>query len=103
MMCGVNKEYMVQYSFILGIPAIIAANISQTKDAIEIHQSIEVLPTVIGIITAMVVGVLCIKLLQWILKKICLNISILLHSNRYIYACVPDIQNSLLMILMELN
>lgn len=44
MMCGVNKEYMVQYSFILGIPAIIAANISQTKDAIEIHQSIEVLP-----------------------------------------------------------
>ena len=69
MMCGVNKEYMVQYSFILGIPAIIAANISQTKDAIEIHQSIEVLPTVIGIITAMVVGVLCIKLLQWILKK----------------------------------
>ena len=46
MMCGVNKEYMVQYSFILGIPAIIAANISQTKDAIEIHQSIEVLPTV---------------------------------------------------------
>lgn len=69
MMCGVNKEYMVQYSFILGIPAIIAANISQTKDAIVIHQSIEVLPTVIGIITAMVVGVLCIKLLQWILKK----------------------------------
>ena len=60
---------MVEYSFILGIPAIIAANISQTKDAIEIHQSIEVLPTVIGIITAMVVGVLCIKLLQWILKK----------------------------------
>ena len=58
MMCGVNKEYMVQYSFILGIHAIIAANISQTKDAIEIHQSIEVLPTVIGIITAMVVGVL---------------------------------------------
>lgn len=69
MICGVNKEYMVRYSFILGIPAILAANVMEVKDAIELNQSIEFLPTVLGVLAAMVVGVLCIKLLQWIMKK----------------------------------
>lgn len=69
MICGVSKEYMVEYSFILGIPAIIVANIVEFKDAIEAGAQLEVLPTVIGIIVSAVVGVACIKLLQWILKK----------------------------------
>lgn len=69
MMCGVSKEYMVRYSFILGIPAILAANVSEAKSAIELQQNVEVVPMLIGIVTAMLVGVLCIKLLQWIMKK----------------------------------
>ncbi len=69
MICGVSKEYMVEYSFILGIPAIIVANIVEFKDAIETGAQLEVLPTIVGIIVAAVVGVVCIKLLQWILKK----------------------------------
>lgn len=69
MICGVSKEYMVEYSFILGIPAIIVANIVEFKDAVEAGAELEVLPTIVGIIVAAVVGVACIKLLQWILKK----------------------------------
>lgn len=69
MICGVSKEYMVEYSFILGIPAIIVANIVEFKDAVEAGAQLEVLPTIVGIIVAAVVGVACIKLLQWILKK----------------------------------
>ena len=69
MICGVSKEYMVEYSFILGIPAIIVANIVEFKDAVEAGAQLEVLPTIIGIIVSAVVGVACIKLLQWILKK----------------------------------
>ena len=34
MICGVSKEYMVRYSFILGIPAILAANVMEIKDAV---------------------------------------------------------------------
>ena len=60
---------MVEYSFILGIPAIIVANIVEFKDAVEAGAQLEVLPTVVGIIVAAVVGITCIKLLQWILKK----------------------------------
>lgn len=69
MICGVSKEYMVEYSFILGIPAIIVANIVEFKDAVEAGAQLELLPTIVGIIVAAVVGVACIKLLQWILKK----------------------------------
>lgn len=69
MICGVPKSDMVEYSFILGIPAIIVANIVELKDAIEMNAEFEVLPTIIGVIVAAVVGVGCIKLLQWILKK----------------------------------
>ncbi len=69
MICGVSKSNMVEYSFILGIPAILVANIVEFKDAVELGAELEILPTIIGVIVAAVVGVLCIKLLQWILKK----------------------------------
>lgn len=69
MICGVSKEYMVEYSFILGIPAIIVANAVEFKDAVEAGVQLELLPTIIGVLVAAVVGVACIKLLQWILKK----------------------------------
>lgn len=69
MIFGVSKETMVEYSFILGIPAIMVANVVEFKDAIEIGVQLEILPTIIGIIVATVSGVACIKLLQWILKK----------------------------------
>lgn len=69
MICGVSKEYMVEYSFILGIPAILVANAVEFKDAVQSGAELEILPTLIGIVVAAVVGVACIKLLQWILKK----------------------------------
>ena len=69
MICGVSKQNMVEYSFILGIPAILVANVVELKDAIEVGAEFELLPTLIGVLVAAVVGVACIKLLQWILKK----------------------------------
>lgn len=69
MIFGVSKETMVEYSFILGIPAILVANIVELKDAIDVGAQLDLLPTIIGIIVAAVSGVACIKLLQWILKK----------------------------------
>ncbi len=69
MICGVSKSDMVEYSFILGIPAILVANIVELKDAIEMNAEFELVPTIVGVLVAAVVGVGCIKLLQWILKK----------------------------------
>lgn len=69
MLCGVPKNYMVQYSFILGIPAILAANLVEIKDAVEIGSQVAVGPAIVGVMVAAVVGVCAIKLLQWLVKK----------------------------------
>ena len=69
MLCGVSKEYMVRYSFILGIPAILAANAVELKDALESGQKPEWLPILFGVATAAVVGFFAIKALELLVKK----------------------------------
>ena len=69
MILGIDKEYMVRYSFILGIPAILAANVMEIKDAIEVGSDLNIGAAIVGIITAAVVGFLAIKILEWLVKK----------------------------------
>ena len=54
MICGVSKSDMVEYSFILGIPAIIVANIVELKGAIEMNSEVDFVPTVAGVIVAII-------------------------------------------------
>lgn len=69
MLCGVDKDYMVRYSFVLGTPAVLAASIVEMKDVIEGGTAnIEVLPVIVGIIVAALVGVASIKLLEKLVK-----------------------------------
>lgn len=69
MLLGIDKEYMVRYSFILGIPAILAANVMEIKDAVENGSDLNIGAAIVGIITAAVVGFLAIKILEWLVKK----------------------------------
>ncbi len=69
MMLGVDREYMVQYSFILGIPAILAANVMEIKDAIEVGSDLNIGAAIVGILVAAGVGILAIKALEWLVKK----------------------------------
>lgn len=68
MLCGVSKEYMVRYSFILGIPAILAANILELKDAVALGEQIDIFSVLLGVVTAAVVGFAAIKLLEWLVR-----------------------------------
>ena len=70
MMCGINRDYMVQYSFILGIPAILAANLMEFKDAIASPEPIEWTYVIIGVVVAAGVGVAAIKALEWLISDI---------------------------------
>ncbi|MBQ9065985.1 MAG: undecaprenyl-diphosphate phosphatase, partial [Clostridia bacterium] len=70
MLCGVEKNYMVRYSFVLGTPAVLAASVVELKDALSGGTaSLSTGPILVGIVTAAVVGVLAIKLLEWLVKK----------------------------------
>ncbi len=71
-MRGINKQAALDYSFLLGTPAIIAAALLEGKDALfpEDGQAvtIEFLPVLVGVIFSAVVGFLAIKLFKWLLK-----------------------------------
>lgn len=68
----INKQRALDYSFVLGTPAIIAAALLEGKDALFPADgstvSIEFLPTLIGIITSAIVGFLAIRLFKWLLS-----------------------------------
>lgn len=68
----INKQRALDYSFVLGTPAIITAALLEGKDALFPADgsavSIEFLPTLIGIITSAIVGFLAIRLFKWLLS-----------------------------------
>lgn len=70
---GINKQAALDYSFILGTPAIIAAAMLEFKDVIKpedgVAVKIEVLPVIIGMVTSAIVGFLAIKLFKLMLEK----------------------------------
>ncbi len=70
MLCGVDKDHMVEYSFVLGTPAVMAASLLEIKDAMDVgFDTLSYGPLAAGIITATVVGIAAIKLLQWLVNK----------------------------------
>lgn len=67
---GFTRETAVEFSFILGIPAVIGANILNLRDIIKTgFDASLILPYAIGIVTAAVFGILAIKLVQYVTKK----------------------------------
>lgn len=63
---GINQQTALDYSFVLGIPAIAAAAVVSLKDLGSDGAAIGVAPLIAGVITAAIVGFLAIKLLKWI-------------------------------------
>lgn len=63
---GINQQTALDYSFVLGIPSIAAATLVSLKDIGQNTQAIGAGPIIAGMITAMIVGFLAIKLLRWI-------------------------------------
>lgn len=69
LLCGLSKRYAVQFSFILGIPAILGAGVLEAKDVLESGMQIDWLPVIIGFVTSAVVGFLAIKMVNWLVKS----------------------------------
>lgn len=67
---GINKKTALDYSFILGIPSIIAASLLEFKEALDqdLISSIAFAPVLTGILVSAIVGFLSIKLFKWLLK-----------------------------------
>lgn len=66
---GLKREEAVSYSFILGIPAILGGCLVEVKDGLASEASAGVLNCIVGFVVAAVVGLLAIKLVQWLMKS----------------------------------
>lgn len=70
LMRGVNKQTALDYSFILGVPSIMAAAALELKDALKCGaaQAVGIGSVLVGMAVSAIVGFLSIKLFKWLLK-----------------------------------
>ncbi len=66
---GFKKSYAVKFSFLMGIPAILGGAILDVLDMVGENVPFEAAPAIIGFMTALVVGIASIRLLQYILNS----------------------------------
>lgn len=70
-MRGINKQKALDYTFVLGVPSIVAAALLEGIDAVKSPEGINVEVSVIiaGVIASAVVGYLAIVIFKWFLKS----------------------------------
>ena len=68
-MCGLERSYAVSYSFILGLPAVLAAGILDLHDAASAGAGIEWGTALTGMAAALIFGLLAIRLVNYLLKS----------------------------------
>ena len=69
LMNEISEDYMIRYSFILGVPAILAANVSELKSVSVTGTTLSFGHIAVGVIVAAAAGVGAIRLLKWLMKK----------------------------------
>lgn len=69
---GLEREYAARYSFLLSVPAVVAAGLLQVKDIASIDASVTVL--LAGFLSSVIFGYLAIKLLMKMIKGWSLDI-----------------------------
>ena len=67
---GFERKFAVRFSFLLSIPAVLGANILSLADAAKAGSNWAEVPVyLVGVVTAAVVGYLCIRLLRFIADR----------------------------------
>ena len=74
LLMGLNRDYAVTFSFIMGVPAVLGANILEFVDVVGEPLPIRIDIILVGIVTAIIFGLLAIKMVQW-----------LIHTDKYKY------------------
>lgn len=74
LLMGLDRSYAVTFSFIMGVPAVLGANLLELTDVIGEPFPLSMDVVLVGIISAVVFGLLAIKMVQW-----------LIHTDKYKY------------------
>lgn len=74
LLMGLDRDYAVTFSFIMGVPAVLGANILELGDAIGSPFPLSLPVVLVGVMSAVLFGLLAIKMVQW-----------LIHTDKYKY------------------
>ncbi len=66
---GFQREFMVRFAFLLSIPAILGGAVAELFDLDSAGLQVGVLPLLLGMLSAAVVGYLCIRLVRWLVSS----------------------------------
>lgn len=69
LLTGLDRDTAARFSFLLAIPEIVGAGLLTTLDVIKTGLDVEMLPLVIGAVTAFVTGLLAIRFLLFVIKR----------------------------------
>ncbi len=74
LLMGLDRSYAVTFSFIMGVPAVLGANVLELGDALGEPFPLSMSVVLVGVLAAVVFGLLAIKMVQW-----------LIHTDKYKY------------------
>ena len=66
LLCGLDRSYAVAFSFIMGIPAVLGANILDLADALKAKEPLFSAPLLVGVLVAALSGLGAIKLVNYL-------------------------------------
>jgi len=69
LLSGMSRDTAVQFSFILGIPAVLGGSVLEIGEALSGGMEVAWGPCILGLIVSAVVGVGAIKLVSWLIKS----------------------------------
>jgi undecaprenyl-diphosphatase len=71
LLLGLSREYAVAFSFIMGVPTVLGANVLELADAIQTGAGPAVFAPVIaaGVVAALIFGLLAIKMVRWLVAS----------------------------------
>lgn len=69
LLAGLDREFAVAFSFIMGIPPVLGANILEFRKAVNEGTAIPVSYVLIGMAVAMVFGLLAIRMVRWLVNS----------------------------------
>lgn len=71
LMMGLTREYAVAFSFIMGVPTVLGANVLELFDAVKdgAGSAISVPVIIAGVLAALVFGLLAIKMVRWLVTS----------------------------------
>ncbi len=66
---GLDRQFAVAFSFIMGIPAVLGANLLELKDAVGQGMDVSIGVLLIGMASALIFGLLAIKMVNWLVTS----------------------------------